>query len=59
MDKPEMRYCMKLDKEKYYYRIDPITAKKIIAEEIKKIKKKSERKRQKNHKIAAGNAAPK
>ena len=36
MDKPKMRYCLKLDKEKYYYRIDPITAEKIIAKEIKK-----------------------
>lgn len=35
MDKPQMRYCLKLDKAKYYYRIDPITAAKIIAKAFK------------------------
>ena len=58
MNKPKMRYCMKFDKEKYYYSIDPITAKKIIAKEIKKSGKAKENDK-KNHKIAAGNAAPK
>ena len=49
---------MKFDKEKYYYSIDPITAKKLIAKEMKKSGKAKENDK-KNHKIAAGNAAPK
>ena len=35
MDKPTMRYCLKLDKAKYYHRIDPVTMAKIISRKIK------------------------
>ena len=35
MDKPTMRYCLKLDKAKYYHRIDPVTMAKIIGRKIK------------------------
>lgn len=30
-----MRYCLKLDKAKYYHRIDPVTMAKIISRKIK------------------------
>lgn len=59
MDKPQMRYCLKLDKAKYYYRIDPITATKIIANAFKNKAEKRRKATRNNHKIAAGNAAPK
>lgn len=35
MNKTQMRYCLKLDKTKYYYRIDPVTMAKIIGRKIK------------------------
>lgn len=39
-----MRYCLELDKEKYYHRIDQITAEKILAKEIKKNKAEKRKK---------------
>ena len=59
MDKPQMRYCLKLDKAKYYYRIDPNTATKIIAKAIKNKAEKRKKTTKNRHKIATGNAAPK
>ena len=59
MDKPKMRYCLKLDKAKYYYRIDPITAARIISKAIKNKTEKRKKTTRNRHKIAAGNTAPK
>lgn len=49
MDKPKMRYCLKLDKAKYYYRIDPITAIKIITKAIKSARKRVRKREGRNN----------